>query len=94
MQVTGIKIRKVEGEGKLKGYVTITFDNCFVVHNIKIIEGKTGMFIAMPSRKTANGEYKDVAHPINPDFRNELQEKILGEYEAGHVETDSSDAND
>ena len=48
----------------------------------------------MPSRKTANGEYKDVAHPINPDFRNELQEKILGEYEAGHVETDSSDAND
>ncbi|MBQ5569769.1 MAG: septation protein SpoVG family protein, partial [Treponema sp.] len=61
MQVTEIKIRKVEGEGKLKGYVTITFDNCFVVHNIKIIEGKTGMFIAMPSRKTANGEYKDVA---------------------------------
>jgi DNA-binding cell septation regulator SpoVG len=52
------------------------------------------VFIAMPSRKTANGEYKDVAHPINPDFRNELQEKILGEYEAGHVETDSSDAND
>ena len=48
----------------------------------------------MPSRKTANGEYKDVAHPINPDFRNELQEKILGEYEAGHVEMDSSDAND
>ena len=94
MQVTEIKIRKVEGEGKLKGYVTITFDNCFVVHNIKIIEGKTGMFIAMPSRKTANGEYKDVAHPINPAFRNELQEKILGEYEAGHVETDSSDAND
>ncbi len=93
MQISEVKIRKVEGEGKLKGYVTVTFDSCFVVHNIKIIEGKTGLFIAMPSRKTANGEYKDVAHPINPDFRNELQAKILDEYNAGHVET-VTDAED
>ena len=90
MQISEVKIRKVEGEGKLKGYVTVTFDACFVVHNIKIIEGKTGLFIAMPSRKTANGEYKDVAHPINPDFRNELQSKILDEYNAGHVEEATS----
>ncbi len=86
MQVTEVRIRKVESEGKLKAYVTVTFDNCFVVHNVKIIEGKTGLFIAMPSRKTANGEYKDVAHPINPEFRNALQDKILGEYNAGHIE--------
>ena len=69
MEVTELRIRKVAAEGKLRAYVTVTFDNCFVVHNVKIIEGKTGLFIAMPSRKTANGDYKDVAHPISPDFR-------------------------
>ncbi|MBQ0166668.1 MAG: septation regulator SpoVG [Treponema sp.] len=86
MQITEIRIRKVEAEGKLKAYVTLTFDNCFVVHNVKIIEGKTGLFIAMPSRKTSSGDYKDVAHPISPEFRTELQDKILAEYEAGHFE--------
>lgn len=91
MQVTELRIRKVEDEGKLKAYVTVTFDNSFVVHNVKIIEGQNGPFIAMPSRKTANGEYKDVAHPISPEFRNELQAKIIGEYNAGHVDTGSSD---
>ena len=90
MEVTEVRIRKVEAEGKLKAYVTVTFDNCFVVHNVKIIEGKTGLFIAMPSRKTANGEYKDVAHPISPDFRNALQDKILAEYNAGHVESETA----
>ena len=92
MQITELRLRKVENEGKLKAYVTVTFDNCFVVHNVKIIEGKTGLFIAMPSRKTANGEYKDVARPISPDFRNELQDKILAEYDAGNfVESTSQD---
>lgn len=91
MQITELRIRKVEDEGKLRAYVTVTFDNCFVVHNVKIIEGQNGLFIAMPSRKTANGEYKDVAHPISPEFRNELQEKIIGEYNAGHVETSGTD---
>ena len=92
MQITELRLRKVENEGKLKAYVTVTFDNCFVVHNVKIIEGKTGLFIAMPSRKTANGEYKDVAHPISPDFRKELQDKILAEYDAGNfVESTSQD---
>ena len=92
MQITELRLRKVENEGKLKAYVTVTFDNCFVVHNVKIIEGKTGLFIAMPSRKTANGEYKDVAHPISPDFRNELQDKILAEYDVGNfVESTSQD---
>ena len=91
MQITELRIRKVEDEGKLRAYVTVNFDNCFDVHNVKIIEGQNGLFIAMPSRKTANGEYKDVAHPISPDFRSELQNKILEEYNAGHVETGSSE---
>jgi len=80
MQITDIRIRKVNSEGKLKAYVTVTFDDCFVVHNVKVIEGKTGVFIAMPSRKTKTGEYKDVAHPIHSDFRNLLQERILDAY--------------
>ena len=86
MQITELRIRKVEDEGKLRAYVTVTFDNCFVVHNVKKNKEKSGLFIAMPSRKTANGEYKDVAHPISPEFRTELQNKIVSEYEAGHVE--------
>ena len=90
MQITEIRIRKVTAEGKLKAYVTVTFDNCFVVHNVKIIEGKTGLFIAMPSRKTSNGDYKDVAHPIST----ELQNTILAEYTAGHVVEEGSSADD
>ena len=92
MQITELRIRKVTGEGKLRAYVTITFDNCFVVHNVKIIEGKDGLFVAMPSKKPANGEYKDVAHPISPEFRAEIQNKILDEYNAGHVMEASSSA--
>jgi stage V sporulation protein G len=81
MEITDIRIRKVAAEGKLRAYVTVTFDECFVVHNIKIIEGKSGVFIAMPSRKTKTGEYKDIAHPICPEFRALLQEKILAAFE-------------
>ncbi len=86
MQITELRIRKVDDDTKLRAYVTVTFDNCFVVHNVKVIEGQNGLFIAMPSRKTANGEYKDVAHPISPEFRTELQAKIVDEYSAGHIE--------
>ncbi|MDR1389206.1 MAG: septation regulator SpoVG [Treponema sp.] len=88
MEITDIRVRKVAGEGKLKAYVTVTFDDCFVVHNIKIIEGKSGVFIAMPSRKTRAGEYKDVAHPIHPEFRAVLQQKILDCYDSGNVQDD------
>ena len=88
MEVTDIRVRKVAGEGKLKAYVTITFDDCFVIHNVKIIEGKNGVFIAMPSRKTRVGEYKDVAHPVNPEFRAELQQKILDKYDKGSCPDD------
>ena len=85
MKITEVRIRKLSVEGKLRAYATVTFDNCFVVHNIKIIDGKAGLFIAMPSRKTAEG-YMDVAHPISPEFRTELQDTIISEYNAGHVE--------
>ncbi len=88
MEITDIRIRKVATEGKLKAYVTVTFDDCFVVHNVKIIEGKSGIFIAMPSRKTRAGEYKDVAHPIHPEFRSELQRKIIDVYDSGNVVDD------
>ena len=81
MDITDIRIRKVSADGKLKAYVTVTFDDSFVVHNVKIIEGENGVFIAMPSRKTKSGEYKDVAHPINTSFRTRLQDRILEEYE-------------
>ena len=88
MDITDIRIRKVAADGKLKAYVTVTFDDCFVVHNVKVIEGKNGAFIAMPSRKTKTGEYKDVAHPINSDFRGHLQARILEEYQKTGDEAD------
>ncbi|GHV19500.1 putative septation protein SpoVG [Spirochaetia bacterium] len=86
MQLTDIRIRKASGEGKLKAYVTITFDGCFVLHNVKVIEGKEGLFIAMPSRKNKDGEYKDIAHPITVDFRTGMQNQILEKYNSGAVE--------
>ncbi|HOX47558.1 MAG TPA: septation regulator SpoVG [Spirochaetia bacterium] len=92
MEITDIRIRRVTTESKLKAYVTVTFDDCFVVHNVKIIEGKTGIFIAMPSRKTRSGEYKDIAHPITPEFRNRLQERVLKTFESGpHPEATPAD---
>ena len=81
MDITDIRIRRVESEGNLKAYVTLTFDDCFAVHNLKIIRGQSGTFVAMPSRKTQTGEYKDIAHPINSEFRNQIQRQILDAYE-------------
>jgi len=80
MKITDIRVKKVQGEGKLKAYVSVTFDECFVVHNMKVIDGKSGVFVAMPSRKTNKGEFKDVAHPITVDFRAALQDSILEAY--------------
>ncbi len=83
MEITDVRIKKVESDNKLKAYVTITFDNCFVVHNLKIIMGQFGRFVAMPSRKTRDGEFKDIAHPINSDFRRKIQTRILEEFDKG-----------
>ncbi len=80
MQITDVRIRKVEKEGKMKAVVSITIDEEFVVHDIKIIEGEKGPFIAMPSRKAADGEYRDIAHPINSATRDRIQTLILQKY--------------
>ena len=80
MEITDIRVRKIDSEGKMRAVVSVTFDDMFVVHDMKIIEGENGLFIAMPSRKTPSGEYKDIAHPINPQTRETLQEKIIEAY--------------
>lgn len=81
MQITDVRVRKVAKEGKLKAIVSITMDDEFVVHDIKVIEGEKGLFIAMPSKKTATGEYRDVAHPINSGTRDRIQSIILDKFE-------------
>lgn len=86
MQITDIRIRSVEKEGKMKAVVSITIDDEFVVHDIKIIEGEKGMFIAMPSRKASDGEYRDIAHPINTATRERLQSMILDKYQESLAE--------
>ncbi|WPX08626.1 septation regulator SpoVG [Anaerocellum danielii] len=82
MQVTDVRIRKITNEGRMKAIVSVTFDNCFVVHDIKVIEGQNGLFIAMPSRKTPEGEFKDIAHPINQETRDMVQKAVIEKYEA------------
>lgn len=86
MQITDVRIRKISAEGKMKAIVSVTFDNEFVVHDIKVIEGQNGLFIAMPSRKTPDGEFKDIAHPINTETREKIQSSILEAYEKAIVE--------
>ena len=87
MQITDVRVRKVVAkEGKLKAVVSITIDDEFVVHDIKVIEGEKGFFIAMPSRKATDGEYRDIAHPINSSTRENIQKLILEKYEAAMLE--------
>ena len=83
MQITDVRVRKIEKEGKMKAIVSITIDNEFVVHDIKVIEGEKGLFIAMPSRKAADGEYRDIAHPINSGTRDMIQSIILNDVYIG-----------
>lgn len=81
MQITDIRVRKLTKEGKMKAVVSVTFDDVFVVHDIKVIDGDKGLFIAMLSRRAGDGEYRDIAHPINSDMRDRLQSEILAKYE-------------
>ncbi|MCH5341118.1 MAG: septation regulator SpoVG [Acetatifactor sp.] len=81
MQITDVRVRKISTGGKMKAVVSITLDNEFVVHDIKVIEGDKGLFIAMPSKKAADGEYRDIAHPINSATRESIQRIILEKYE-------------
>ena len=82
MEITDIRIKKVASEGKMKAVASVTFDNAFAVHDVKVIEGPEKLFVAMPSRRTPDGEYRDIAHPINSDMRNMLESKVLGAYDA------------
>ena len=86
MKITDVRIRKVAKEGKMKAVVSITIDEEFVVHDIKVIEGEKGLFIAMPSRKASDGEYRDIAHPINSSTRDFIQNMILSKYEGAVAE--------
>ena len=81
MNITDVRIRKVNDEGKMKAIVSITFDDEFVVHDIKIIEGQNGLFIAMPSRKMSEGDFRDIAHPLVSETRNKIRDAIFDEYE-------------
>ena len=84
MQITDVRVRKITKEGKMKAVVSITLDDELVIHDIKVIEGDKGLFIAMPSKKAADGEYRDIAHPINSRTRERIQTMILDAYERSH----------
>ena len=86
MQITDVRVKKIAKEGKMKAIVSITIDNEFVVHDIKVIEGDKGLFIAMPSKKSLDGEYRDIAHPINSDTRESIQNIILEKYNESLLE--------
>lgn len=86
MEITDVRVRKISKEGKMKAVVSVTFENEFVVHDIKVIEGEKGLFIAMPSRKALDGEFRDIAHPINSSTRDRIQKAILEKYETISLE--------
>jgi len=88
MEITDVRIRRVSKDGKMKAVVSITIDNEFVVHDIKVIEGEKGLFIAMPSKKSGDGEFRDIAHPINSETRSRLETIILEHYQQSLQETD------
>lgn len=91
MQITDVRVRKLSKEGKMKAIVSITIDNVFVVHDIKVIEGEKGLFIAMPSKKATDGEYRDIAHPINSATRDSIQKIIMEKYEQALEEPDTEE---
>ena len=89
MQITDVRVRRIEREGRMKAIVSITLDNEFVVHDIKVIDGEKGLFIAMPSRRSTDGEYRDIAHPINSETRDKIQSIILEKYEIAVMESEA-----
>lgn len=91
MEITDVRVRKITKEGKMRAVVSITLESEFVVHDIKVIEGEKGLFIAMPSKKSVDGEYRDIAHPINSSTRDKLQKVILEAYEKAKDEPDTEE---
>ncbi len=89
MDITDIRIKKVATDGKMKAVASVTFDNAFAIHDVKVIKGPEKLFVAMPSRKTPEGEYRDIAHPINSEMRNMLESRVLAAYDAIENEVDT-----
>lgn len=92
MQVTDVRIRKILLDGKMKAIVSVTLNDMFVIHNVKVVEGQNGLFVAMPSTKTSNGEYRDIAHPINAESREIIQTAVLDAYHAVHTTETEAEA--
>lgn len=92
MQVTDVRVRKVNDDGKMKAIVSVTFDDEFVVHDIKIIEGQNGLFIAMPSRKMGEGDFRDITHPLNSETRNKIKDAIFEQYDKVKAELEIAQA--
>jgi len=90
MEVTDVRLRRVETDGRMRAIASITLDNEFVVHDIRVIEGNSGLFVAMPSKRTADGEFRDIAHPINPGMRSKMQEMVLAAYYNSSEEVEAS----
>ena len=92
MQITDVRVKKISSQTRMKAIASITIDDVFVIHDIKVIESQNGLFIAMPSKKTPNGEFKDIAHPINAETREKIQKAILEAYEAPEAEATTESA--
>lgn len=92
MEITDVRLRKIETEGKLRAYVSITFDDSFVVHDLRVIDGNKGMFVAMPSKRLPNGDHKDIAHPINTEIREKIQNAVLDVYSREIEEASQAEA--
>ena len=90
MKVTDVRLRKIATDGRMKALVSITLDESFVIHDLRVIEGNVGMFVAMPSKRTPDGEFRDIAHPINSDMRQEIQDAVMKAFE----ESEATDLND
>ncbi len=93
MEITDVRVRKLREDGKMKAVVSVTFDDAFVVHDIKIIEGQNGLFVAMPSRKVGESDYRDIAHPIHQQMRNTLAEVVFSAYEKEKALLEAQKAN-
>lgn len=89
MQITDVRVRRLNGDGKMKAIVSITFDDEFVVHDIKVIEGQSGLFIAMPSRRMGDGDFRDIAHPLISETRNKIKDAVLDAYEKALAEQEN-----
>src|SRR5690625_1128546 len=92
MEVTDVRLRRVNTEGRMRAIASITFDEEFVVHDIRVIDGNNGLFVAMPSKRTPDGEFRDIAHPINSDTRAKIQDAVLAEYHRAGVLEEEAEA--